>query len=610
MAALRYILLAAAITLTLALLAHLRLPARAPIPRRTGRRGGLGIAVLTAVYAVAAFWNLGSAHDPQRFCSFEVGESAVLALERETAIGTVWYYPGLSTGEYTLAYSTDGVTFTPAGTMPQGYADLFKWLQPEMTDAAPATAAYVRITASAHMELGELALYDLQGDRIGVRAITGPADADALCDEADTVPAASTYYNSTYFDEIYHARTAYEHLRGVYPYEVSHPPLGKEILSLGIVLFGMTPFGWRCMGALFGVAMLPLMWDLLRRMFRDDRVALCGAALLACDFMHLTQTRIATIDSFATLFILLMYLFLYRYFTEGKLRHLAACGITFGIGAATKWTCLYAGAGLGVLWALHWVFSGVRAHRTGDGRRYARRLLGNIGFCLVFFVLVPGMIYYASYYPYGAARGLHGAGMYFTREYAAIVLENQRFMFTYHAGLVATHPYSSRWWQWLLDLRPILYYLSYGDGTVSTIGAFVNPPAVLGRAAGAAGARIPRGKARPHGAVSPRRLSGAGAAVGVHLAPDVRISLLRGDALSRARARVRVRPAAPARLSRHRIRLHGSKRRALRAVLSRAHGRDDPARLRMECAQMAPGLAILTPGNFRNRGTVYDCDRM
>ena len=40
MAALRYILLAAAITLTLTLLAHLVLPARGPIPRRTGRRGG------------------------------------------------------------------------------------------------------------------------------------------------------------------------------------------------------------------------------------------------------------------------------------------------------------------------------------------------------------------------------------------------------------------------------------------------------------------------------------------------------------------------------------------------------------------------------------------
>lgn len=475
MAALRIILPAAAIALTLALFLQLAWPARTPIPRRTSRRGGIGIAVLTAVYAVAAFTGLGSANAPQRFCTLEAGESAVLALDGVHSIDTVWYYTGLYTGEYTLAYSDDGITYTAAGTMPQGYADLFKWLQPQPADTAPATAAYVRVTASAHLELGEFALYDPQGERIAVREITGPASAAALCDEADTVPASSTYHNSTYFDEIYHARTAYEHLRGVYPYEVSHPPLGKEILSLGIVLFGMTPFGWRFMGTLFGVAMLPLMWDLLRRMFRDDRVAWCGAALLAFDFMHLTQTRIATIDSFATLFILLMYLFLYRYFTEGKLRHLAACGVTFGIGAATKWTCLYAGAGLGVLWALHWVFSGVRAHRAGDGRRYARRLLGNIGFCLVFFVLVPGMIYYASYYPYGAARGLHGISMYFTREYAAIVLENQRFMFTYHSGLVATHPYSSRWWQWLLDLRPILYYLSYGDGTVSTIGAFVNP---------------------------------------------------------------------------------------------------------------------------------------
>ena len=475
MAALRIILPAAAIALTLALFLQLAWPARTPIPRRTARRGGIGIAVLTAVYAVVAFTGLGSARDPQRFCTLEAGESATLALDGVHSIDTVWYYTGLYTGEYTLAYSDDGITYTAAGTMPQGYADLFKWLQAQPADTAPATAAYVRVTAGTHLELGELALLDAQGARIAVRAITGPADAGALCDEADTVPASSTYYNSSYFDEIYHARTAYEHLRGVYPYEVSHPPLGKEILSLGIAIFGMTPFGWRCMGALFGVAMLPLMWDLLRRMFRDDRVALCGAALLACDFMHLTQTRIATIDSFATLFILLMYLFLYRYFAEGKLRHLAACGVAFGVGAATKWTCLYAGAGLGVLWALHWVLQAVQAHRDGDGRRYVRRLLGNIGFCLVFFVLVPGMIYYASYYPYGAARGLHGPGMYFTREYAAIVLENQRFMFTYHAGLVATHPYSSRWWQWLLDLRPILYYLSYGDGTVSTIGAFVNP---------------------------------------------------------------------------------------------------------------------------------------
>ena len=208
MAALRIILPAAAIALTLALFLQLAWPARTPIPRRTSRRGGIGIAVLTAVYAVAAFTGLGSARDPQHFCTLEAGESATLALDGVHSIDTVWYYTGLYTGEYTLAYSDDGITYTAAGTMPQGYADLFKWLQPQPADTAPATAAYVRITASTHLELGELALYDAQGERIAVREITGPASAAALCDEADTVPASSTYYNSSYFDEIYHARTA------------------------------------------------------------------------------------------------------------------------------------------------------------------------------------------------------------------------------------------------------------------------------------------------------------------------------------------------------------------------------------------------------------------
>jgi dolichyl-phosphate-mannose--protein O-mannosyl transferase/Gpi18-like mannosyltransferase len=38
----------------------------------------------------------------------------------------------------------------------------------------------------------------------------------------------------------------------------------------------------------------------------------------------------------------------------------------------------------------------------------------------------------------------------------------QYSMFEYHDKLVATHPYSSEWWQWPLDARPIAYY--YHDG--------------------------------------------------------------------------------------------------------------------------------------------------
>ena len=105
------------------------------------------------------------------------------------------------------------------------------------------------------------------------------------------------------------------HRGGSYPYEVSHPPLGKLIISLGIRIFGMAPFGWRFMGALFGVGMLPILYVFLKNLFGKTVVAACATTLFAFDFMHLTQTRIATIDTYGVFFILLMYFFLYRYLT-------------------------------------------------------------------------------------------------------------------------------------------------------------------------------------------------------------------------------------------------------------------------------------------------------
>ena len=91
----------------------------------------------------------------------------------------------------------------------------------------------------------------------------------------------------------------------------------------------------------------------------------------------------------------------------------------------------------------------------------------------MFFVLVPCGIYYLSYYPYGVAEGKTDI---FSRDYLNMVLSNQQYMFNYHSQLIATHPYSSDWYQWLLDIRPILYYLDYlPDGRHVSFGAFVNP---------------------------------------------------------------------------------------------------------------------------------------
>lgn len=78
--------------------------------------------------------------------------------------------------------------------------------------------------------------------------------------------------------------------------------------------------------------------------------------------MHFTQTRIATIDSYAVFWIMLMYFFMFRYCqmswrTKRDFRRslvTLVCGVTMGVAWATKWIGFYASAGLAVLffWTL------------------------------------------------------------------------------------------------------------------------------------------------------------------------------------------------------------------------------------------------------------------
>lgn len=414
------------------------------------------LALIVILYSAVAFYNLGDTKAPQSFCHFRYNDSVTVDMGEDTAVNEILYYSGLNTGKCVVEYSHDGEFFYAVGCMDQKYSALLKWNSVEFMDGADSKTRYIRITSDSDLYIGEMSI------RTGKGVVTGEGE---LFDEQSLVPDYMTYLNSSYFDEIYHARTAYENIEGIYPYEISHPPLGKLIIAGGIELLGMTPFGWRFSGTLFGVLMLPVLFVFLKKMFGGTAVPACGTAIFAADFMHFTQTRIATIDTYAVFFILLMYLFMYLYVTGGRLRYLALSGVFFGIGAACKWTCFYAGAGLAVIWLIHWM-------RNFELKGFIKNCL----FCLCFFVLIPAAIYYVSYFPYAQARGMSGAGMFFTKDYADIVLGNQQFMFDYHSGVHSEHPYSSRWYQWVLNIRPILYYLQYyTDGKRSSFGAFLNP---------------------------------------------------------------------------------------------------------------------------------------
>ena len=435
---------------------------------RMTKRDVMLVCAISLLYAVIAFCGLGDTEAPESFAKIDAEQWHIIDLGKEKSISAIRYYPGLNTGNYSLEYSADGKSWHKLNSLEQDYTSLFKWKNAEISGF---DARYISISSDSRLYLGELAIYDENGDVIPLSESNCDDVIAPLFDEQEIIPSQASYLNSTYFDEIYHARTAFEHIEGIYPYEISHPPLGKLIIAVGISLFGMTPFGWRFSGTLFGVLMLPVMYVLLKRMFKQTEVAACGTAVFAFDFMHFTQTRIATIDTYAVFFILLMYLFMYLYVSEGDKKHLALSGFFFGLGAASKWTCLYAGAGLGVIWLISWII------RMANGEeRVWKKFFGNCIFCLMFFVALPCLIYYVSYFPYGQARGMHGLGMFFNSDYASTVAESQKFMFKYHSGVHAEHPYSSRWYQWIVNDRPILYYLEYfDDSTRSSFAAFLNP---------------------------------------------------------------------------------------------------------------------------------------
>ena len=70
----------------------------------------------------------------------------------------------------------------------------------------------------------------------------------------------------------------------------THPVLGKEIISIGISIFGMNPFGWRVAGVIFGILMLPILYEILKQIFKKPLICFIGTFLFAFDFMHFTQS--------------------------------------------------------------------------------------------------------------------------------------------------------------------------------------------------------------------------------------------------------------------------------------------------------------------------------
>ncbi|MBS7298393.1 MAG: glycosyltransferase family 39 protein [Eubacteriales bacterium] len=428
------------------------------------RNDVIAIAVLTAVYSVIALFNLGNMYSPETKITLE-NETKTFTLNENNGISGLKFF----LGEYRIH---DGNTLKLELNNKQGEnvyetefhdADVFCWTEHKF-DLEPATELV--LSTSGKISMFEMAFLDKDGNIIG-----GEGE---LFDEAAMVPEKRTFNNSTYFDEIYHARTAYEFLEGDNVYEWTHPPLGKVIISAGIKLFGMNPFGWRIMGTLFGIFMVPAIYIFTKKLLGKTHLALFASVLFTFDFMHFTQTRIATIDVYITFFIILMYMFMISYLMEdfyGEIKKLliplGLCGLSFGLGIASKWTGAYAGAGLAIIFFAN-LLGHYNEYKKGipEAAIFPQRVKTLIVFCVGLFVVIPIAIYMLSYIPFLKTEGVGIKGIW----------DNQLAMFGYHSALRDGHNFSSPWYQWPIMYRPVWYYSSELSDTMhGGISAMGNP---------------------------------------------------------------------------------------------------------------------------------------
>lgn len=280
-----------------------------------------------------------------------------------------------------------------------------------------------------------------------------------------------------YFDEVYHAFTASEMVKGHnaawewwntppegMAYEWTHPPLAKEFMASSIFLFGAKAWAWRLPGALLGSLSCLLILALGEQLFPKTPVGLVAAFLYSVDFLPLVQSRIGMNDTYFLFFQLLSFWAMLKAvigvrsqkgWSKLTILWLLATALAWGAALASKWTALYAALPIGGFIIL----LGWQTWSQPQNFKWLKSLLAG----LILLVLPMG-VYLFSYLPFFTS------GHTFSQ-----LIDLQKQMWWYHTRLVATHPYTSSWWTWPLDLRPVWYFVNYQGMQIANIYAFGNP---------------------------------------------------------------------------------------------------------------------------------------
>lgn len=450
----------------------------------------LSLTLLTIIYAVISFWQLGSTTFPTTTWQPAVEKKEIVLnfgkIEKFDAIYTIYGEGDNNSNPQSYQIGTQDIHLF-------GSNDLQQWQEITVLKQGNIYTysiqegyweyQYIKlVTTNKNNSLTEIGFRNLAHSNFLPVTILQDEykntkyPAKMLIDEQDKLVLSPTYYDQAYFDEIYHVRNAWEIANKQYMYASVHPLLGTNIIALSIHLFGMHPFAWRLPGAIASVLMLPVLYGILKHLLKRDYLSLIGSFLLAADFMHITTARIATLEPFSILFILCSFYWMLKYCRSNfytlpmwkGILYLFLSGIFMGLSIATKWTGCYAAIGLAIMLFTNWIQRFLEYKKDKEAhQQFFKILLTTMLACILFFIIIPIVIYCISYIPDKIFRNEPWT--------IANVWKQAQQMYHYHVNLNATHPYQSTWFQWILDFRPMWYYVGTKGNVFHTISCFSNP---------------------------------------------------------------------------------------------------------------------------------------
>lgn len=314
-----------------------------------------------------------------------------------------------------------------------------------------------------------------------------------------------SYPSQTIFDEVYFGRYASLYFSHQYYFDI-HPPLGKLIIAGWSKLMGYNPvfdfdkigekanpqlfFTLRFLPAFFGALFVLLFSYFSYLVSRSKKVALIAGFLILFDNAFLVQSRIIAIDIFLLFFEILSLCFFFLYqrqksFSRKWLIFLSLTAISFGLAISIKWTGL---ATFGIMAGILLVKPLSQklnkylnpSSKNHDVKKLFKEAIAGITVLLslgFLIYLIPFKIHFNLLTKSGTGDAFMSVAFQEELKYGSQNTPRplnfwQKFtelnakMYSASAGLAATHPFSSKWYNWPLDNKPIYYWYQGKTGEI------------------------------------------------------------------------------------------------------------------------------------------------